>query len=170
MAERNEYKRVGEMLDSVFVTFRAKGLKVKQPGLMRLVVSLISCMMLLTSGMSYTAFASFDPGRETDNDPPSIEISREMVFRRPGGLTVTCPDGTVNDVVRRCESPLNTGCPPNKVVIFTQTGECVVVGVPVTCPDGTLAPNEADCNIPPISTTTPLQPLPTQQKQLQNTS
>jgi hypothetical protein len=116
---------------------------------MRLVVLLIPCMVLLTSVFPYTLVASPDPGWETDNVPPSIEISREVIPPRPGGLTVTCPDGTVNDVVRECETALNTGCPPNKVLIFTQAGECVVVGVPVTCPDRTLAPNEADCNIPP---------------------
>jgi hypothetical protein len=156
MVGREEHGKVGDIPDSVIVRLldvfkRLKKFKIEELGLLKLLVWLIPCMVFLTSVLPYTIFASPDPGRETDNVPPSVEISREVIPPRPGGLTVTCPDGTVNDVVRECETSLNTGCPPNKVVIFAETGECIVVGIPVTCPDGTLAPNEADCNNPPIS-------------------
>jgi hypothetical protein len=64
MVGRKERNRVGNMLDSVYATLNAKGLEVKQLGLMRLLVWLIPSMVLLTSGMPYTVFASPDPGRE----------------------------------------------------------------------------------------------------------
>ena len=163
MVGREEHGKVADIPDSLIVILldvfkRPKKLKIEKLGLSILMCWLIPNMVFLTSVLPDTVFASPDPGNETDNVPPSLEISREIVSPRPGGLTVTCPDGTANDVVRGCETSLTTGCPPNTVVIFKQNGECIVVGVPVTCPDGTLEPNQVDCKNP-TNSTTPLQPL-----------
>ena len=47
--------------DSIFATFRAK---VKQSSLMGLLVSLVPCMVLLTSVFPHIVFATPDPGRD----------------------------------------------------------------------------------------------------------